>query len=98
MKDFFKRFFSAHSVVPSPPPRGHMKAREARCLAEKSSEELKVLLKQIRKTAAKGETSLWLKGYCKEIGDDLQVRKLLEGLNYGLNKSGTVDGALVIYW
>jgi len=72
--------------------------RGARLLAEKSNKELKIVLRQIKETAGKGETSLWLKGYCKSTGDDLEVRKLLKGLNFGLNKPGSVDGTLVIYW
>lgn len=73
-----------------------IKAKKARKLAEKNNKNFIIVMNQIRTVAKEGKVSLWLKGYRESIGGyDLDVRKLLEGLGYGLNKS---DEDLVIYW
>lgn len=79
--------------------KGYFKAKQARENAEKTNEDLQEVLLKIRQASAKGKVSLWLHDYKESIGGyDLKVRKLLEGLGYGLNKTGSVNGALVIYW
>jgi hypothetical protein len=79
--------------------KGYFKAKQARENAEKSNENLQEVLFKVRQASAKGEVSLWLHGYRESIGGyDLEVRKLLEGLGYGLNCSRSAGENLVIYW
>jgi len=79
--------------------KGYFKAKQARENAEKTNKDLQEVLFKIRQASIKGKVSLWLHGYRESIGGyDLEVRKLLEGLGYGLNCSRSDGGNLVIYW
>ncbi len=85
-------------MVKLPPLKGLFKANDARLVAVASNERLQEVLKMIKAEAKKGEVSLHLRmDVHEDYISDITLRRLLEGLNYGLSSFHLADG-MSIYW